>query len=52
MRYLAAVRLFILDGLWQERSRNIKGQQNCTKFVQCVWCRYVMLIAKLFEYES
>ncbi len=36
MRYLAAVRLFILDGLWQERSRNIKVQQNCTKFVQCV----------------
>ena len=36
MRYLAAVRLFILDGLWQKRSRNIKGPQNCIKFVQCL----------------
>lgn len=25
IRYLAAVRLFILDGLWQKGSRNIKG---------------------------
>ena len=39
-RCLSAVKSFILAGLWQEESKDIKRQQNCIK-VQCsLWHRH------------
>ena len=35
-RCLPAVKSFILAGLWQEESKDIKRQQNCIKCVQSV----------------